>query len=126
MQGSGLICKSRLMQRRVQKISAAVSGKNATRAIPAMRRWRQPQNKELCPWVAKSRHSFAPVLPIAKRAPLHSRHFLAILHQPCAFAARNDFFLKYAQFCIFRKHEFIDARAASFFSSLYTASRRRT
>ena len=79
---------------------------------------------ELRAWIAKSRHSFAPVFPFAKHPPLHARHFFAIRHQPRAFTARHDFFIQNAQGSRRFSHSQRNSAAASFASGQCTALRQ--
>ena len=126
VQGSRLIRKTGFVQRCVEKISAAISCEDSSRAIRSMRRGSQAQNKKLRLRIAESRHGLAPIVPVAKRASLHARDFFAILHKSRALSARDDLIVQNVQCSSRVRHSSRCCAPSSFASNRYMASNRRT
>ena len=86
-----LIREAGAMKLRVQEISGAVPGEHPPGAVGAMRGGRESDDDEAGFRIAKGRHGASPVGPIAIRAALDARDFLAVTHQARTLAAFRDF-----------------------------------
>jgi len=86
-----LIREAGAMELRVQEISRAVPGEHAPGAVGAMRGGRESDDDETSIGIAKGRHGASPVGPIAIRAALGARDFLAVTHQAGTLAAFRNF-----------------------------------
>ena len=76
MRGRRLIREACAKKRLVQKIAGTVAGEHASRAVAAVRRGSKAENQQFGAGIAEARNGLAPVVPIAKGAPLGSRHLL--------------------------------------------------
>ncbi len=88
--GFGLTGKAATVKCVKQKIARAITGKCPASAIPAMRRWRKPNDQQFGAGVAEAGDRFSPVVPLEKGAFFGVRHRLSIAHEPRAFAARYN------------------------------------
>jgi hypothetical protein len=75
-----LIGEACAMELLVQEIPRAVAREHAARTVGAVRGGREPDDDEVGFGIAKGRHGTAPVGPIAIRAALGARDFLAVLN----------------------------------------------
>src|SRR2546425_7347507 len=105
VEGSWLIRKARFVQRRVKKITRAVTREHPPRAIRSMRCGRQPEYQQLRACVSESGNRLSPVRPLAIRAPLFPRHFLAVAHQTRTLPASLDFLIQDTKLRELFRHE---------------------
>jgi hypothetical protein len=86
----GLGGKAGGVEDRVQKISRAIAGEYASRAIGAVGPWGEADQKQPGVGIAKAWHWFRPIIPVQVRTALDAAHFFAIGHQARALLARDD------------------------------------
>src|ERR1700728_4920414 len=91
VRGVRLIGEAGAMERFVEKIAGAVAGEHAASAVGAMGGGSEAENQQLRARVAEAGDRLAPVVPIAVGEALFGGDRFAILHQPRAFAAGDDF-----------------------------------
>ena len=96
-QGSGLIRKSRFVQRLVQKIPRTIPSEYAACAVPTMGRGRQSQNEQFRTGISEARHRSSPIRPLPVGSPFLARHFFTVLHQSRTFPAGANFFADRSQ-----------------------------
>ena len=88
--GLGLVCKAETMQRCVQPIAAAITGKHAPGAIGAVRGGREADDEQARMWVAEAGYRPAPVGVFTEAAGWFVGRRLAMCHEPAASTAVTD------------------------------------
>ena len=87
--GSWLIRKTGLMERAIEPIPTPVTGKNSTRAIPAMRGRSQTDNEQPRLRITKTRHRLTRVLLLTVALHLLVRDAFAMSDKPGAEGTGN-------------------------------------
>lgn len=81
-----------------KEIAGAVPGERASRAIAAVGRGSEADDKDLRMWIAEAWNRLTPIVAVQESTALSAGNGLAIAHEARALAAGNDFVVKDLQF----------------------------